>query len=87
MSDEFKRDLLEIVDDDRFDKSSTLITSQRLSTAGMSGSMNPTLADAILDRLDPQRLPARSQGRVDEKEQSRLTAPARLDDRPRAINP
>jgi DNA replication protein DnaC len=50
MSDEFKRDLLEIVDD-RFDKSSTLITSQLPVDRWHVWLDEPTLADAIMDRL------------------------------------
>ena len=50
MSDEFKRDLLEIVDD-RFDKTSTLITSQLPVDRWHAWLDDPTLADAILDRL------------------------------------
>jgi DNA replication protein DnaC len=50
MSDEIKRDLLEIVDD-RFDKKSTLITSQLPVDAWHRHLDDPTLADAILDRL------------------------------------
>ncbi len=50
MSDEIKRDLLEIVDD-RFDKKSTLITSQLPVDAWHHHLDDPTLADAILDRL------------------------------------
>jgi DNA replication protein DnaC len=50
MSDEIKRDLLEIVDD-RFDKKSTLITSQLPIDAWHRHLDDPTLADAILDRL------------------------------------
>lgn len=50
LSDPFKRDLLEIVDD-RFDKKSTLITSQMPVEAWHPYLDDPTLADAILDRL------------------------------------
>ena len=50
MSEEIKRDLLEIVDD-RFDKKSTLITSQLPIDAWHRHLDDPTLADAILDRL------------------------------------
>jgi DNA replication protein DnaC len=50
MSDEIKRDLLEIVDD-RFDKKSTLITSQLPIDQWHRHLDDPTLADAILDRL------------------------------------
>lgn len=50
LADPFKRDLLEIVDD-RFDKKSTLITSQMPVDAWHAHLDDPTLADAILDRL------------------------------------
>lgn len=50
LSDPFKRDLLESVDD-RFDKKSTLITSQMPVEAWHPYLDDPTLADAILDRL------------------------------------
>ena len=50
LADPFKRDLLEIVDD-RFDKKSTLITSQMPVEAWHAHLDDPTLADAILDRL------------------------------------
>ena len=50
LSDQDKRDLLEIMED-RFDKSATLITSQ-LPVKNWHGYIDePTLADAILDRL------------------------------------
>jgi DNA replication protein DnaC len=50
LAEPFKRDLLEIVDD-RFDKKSTLITSQMPVAAWHAHLDDPTLADAILDRL------------------------------------
>ena len=50
LADPFKRDLLEIVDD-RFDRKSTLITSQLPVEAWHTWLDEPTLADAILDRL------------------------------------
>ena len=50
LAEPFKRDLLEIVDD-RFDKKSTLITSQMPVEAWHAHLNDPTLADAILDRL------------------------------------
>lgn len=50
LSDEIKRDLLEIFDD-RFDKTSTLITSQLPVEQWHRYLDDPTLADAILDRL------------------------------------
>lgn len=50
MSDEIKRDLLEILDD-RYDRRSTLITSQLPVDQWHAYLADPTLADAILDRL------------------------------------
>lgn len=50
MSDEMKRDLLEILDD-RFDKTSTIVTSQLPVDRWHLWLNEPTLADAILDRL------------------------------------
>ena len=50
MSDEFRRDLLEIIDG-RFEKTSTLITSQLPVSEWHRAINDPTLADAILDRL------------------------------------
>ncbi len=52
------RDLLEIVDD-RYDKGSLLITSQ----VPVAQRHDPTLGDAILDRIIPQCSPHRTQGR------------------------
>lgn len=48
--DQDKRDLLEIMED-RFDKSATLITSQLPAKSWHAYITEPTLADAILDRL------------------------------------
>jgi|SRR5579863_425 len=50
VSDQTKRDLLEILDD-RYDKQSTLITSQLPVDQWHTYLDQPTLADAILDRL------------------------------------
>jgi DNA replication protein DnaC len=50
LADEIQRDLLEIIDD-RFDKSATLITSQLPIDQWHGYIGDPTLADAILDRL------------------------------------
>ena len=50
MSEEVKRDLLEILDD-RYDRRSTLITSQLPVDQWHLHLADPTLADAILDRL------------------------------------
>lgn len=50
LADETKRDLLEIMDD-RYDKASTLITSQLPVEKWHLYLNDPSLADAILDRL------------------------------------
>jgi DNA replication protein DnaC len=50
MTGEVKRDLLEILDD-RYDRKSTLITSQLPVDQWHTFLADPTLADAILDRL------------------------------------
>lgn len=50
LTDQLKRDLLEILDD-RYDKKSTIITSQLPVEEWHSYLGDPTLADAILDRL------------------------------------
>lgn len=50
IADVHQRDLLEIVDD-RFDKSSTILTSQLPVAQWHSWLGEPTLADAILDRV------------------------------------
>jgi DNA replication protein DnaC len=50
MSEETKRDLLEILDD-RYDKKSTLVTSQLPVEQWHRYLDDPTLADAILDRV------------------------------------
>lgn len=50
LADDTKRDLLEIIDD-RFDKSATIVTSQLPLPQWHDHLADPTLADAILDRL------------------------------------
>ena len=50
LTDSLKRDLLEILDD-RYDKKSTIVTSQLPVNAWHAAIGDPTLADAILDRL------------------------------------
>jgi DNA replication protein DnaC len=50
LSDQNKRDLLEILDD-RYDKAATIITSQVETKHWHAYLDDPTLADAILDRL------------------------------------
>lgn len=50
LSDQIKRDLLEILDD-RYDKAATIVTSQLPVSKWHAYLNEPTLADAILDRL------------------------------------
>jgi len=50
LSDQNKRDLLEILDD-RYEKSATIITSQLEVSQWHAYLDDPTLADAILDRV------------------------------------
>lgn len=50
LADETQRDLLEIIDD-RFDKTSTIVTSQLPVAKWHEYLDDPTLADAILDRI------------------------------------
>jgi DNA replication protein DnaC len=50
LSEQTKRDLLEILDD-RYDRTSTIVTSQLPVDQWHSFLADPTLADAILDRL------------------------------------
>jgi DNA replication protein DnaC len=50
LSDQIKRDLLEILDD-RYDKAATIVTSQLPVSKWHAYLDEPTLADAILDRL------------------------------------
>lgn len=50
LSEQTRRDLLEILDD-RYDKRSTLVTSQLPVDQWHAWLADPTLADAILDRL------------------------------------
>lgn len=58
LTDDNRRDLLEILDD-RYDRKSTLVTSQIPVEGWHAYLADPTLADAILDRLvhNAQRLP------------------------------
>ena len=58
LPDQIRRDLLEILDD-RYDRRSTLITSQLPVEQWHAYIEDPTLADAILDRLihNSYRLP------------------------------
>jgi hypothetical protein len=70
MSEEVKRDLLEILDD-RYDRRSTLITSQLPVDQWHAHLADPMLADAILDRLVHQQLSTRSLRSLDAKAKNR----------------
>ena len=60
---EQRRDLLEIIDD-RHGRASTIVTSQLPVDHWHEHIGDPTIADAVLDRLGPQRTPHRAQGRI-----------------------
>jgi DNA replication protein DnaC len=72
LSDEHRRDLLEIVAD-RHDRRATLVTSQLPLEHGHEALGDPTLADAILDRLVPNAYKITLQGESMRKRQARLT--------------
>jgi DNA replication protein DnaC len=78
LTDQTKRDLLEIVDD-RYDKKSTIITSQLPVDQWHAHLAEPTLADAILDRLVHNSYRLNLKGASMRKQK---TAP--LNDNPRA---
>ena len=77
LSDQAKRDLLEILED-RYDKKSTLITSQLPVEHWHAYIDEPTLADAILDRLvhNSYRLTLKGDSM---RKQKRVTAPGHTD--------
>jgi len=50
MSDSERRDLLEVIED-RYDRTSTVITTQMLTKTWHEALVDPTIADAICDRL------------------------------------
>ena len=72
LSDENRRDLLEIVED-RHDCLATLITSQLPVEHWHEALGDPTLADAILDRLVHNAYKITLQGESMRKRQARLT--------------
>jgi DNA replication protein DnaC len=74
MSEEFRRDLLEVIDD-RFERSSTLITSQLPIAQWHRAIADPTLADAILDRLVHNAHRIELQGESMRKKKAAMTAP------------
>jgi len=76
LSEQTRRDLLEILDD-RYDKKSTLITSQLPVDQWHAYLGDPTLADAILDRLVHNAYRLTLKGDSMRKRQGKsLTAPA-----------
>lgn len=50
LSQDYQKELLEIVEE-RYDRKATIVTSQLPIKAWHDAMQNPTLADAILDRL------------------------------------
>src|SRR6266446_6360178 len=72
LSDENRRDLLEIVED-RHDCRATLVTSQLPVEHWHEALGDPTLADAILDRLVHNAYKITLQGESMRKRQARLT--------------
>ncbi len=71
LSDENRRDLLEIIDD-RHDRRATLVTSQWPVEHWHEALGDPTLADAILDRLVHNAYKITLQGESMRKRQARL---------------
>ena len=78
MNDETRRDLLEILDD-RHDQRSTLVTSQLPVDTWHDYLGEPTLADAILDRLVHNAYRIKLKGESMRKKHSLLTAANRSD--------
>jgi DNA replication protein DnaC len=78
LSDEHRRDLLEIVED-RHDRRATIITSQLPVEHWHDALGDPTLADAILDRLVHNAYKIVLHGESMRKRQAKLTRGAVLD--------
>ncbi len=73
MNDEMRRDLLEILDD-RYNQRSTLVTSQLPVDTWHEYLGEPTLADAILDRLVHNAYRIKLKGESMRKKHINLTA-------------
>ena len=73
LSDENRRDLLELLDD-RYDRRATMVTSQLPVDHWHEAIGEPTLADAILDRLVHNAYKISLQGESMRKRQATLTA-------------
>jgi DNA replication protein DnaC len=78
LSDENRRDLLEIIED-RHDRRATLVTSQLPVEHWHEALGDPTLADAILDRLVHNASKITLQGESMRKRQARLTKGASVE--------
>src|SRR5256885_16277011 len=78
LSDENRRDILELLED-RYGRGATIVTSQLPVDHWHQALGDPTLADAILDRLlhNAYKLPL--QGESMRKQQARLTRKASSD--------
>ena len=72
LNDEHRRDLLEILDD-RYEVRSTLVTSQFPVEKWHALIGDPTLADAILDRLVHNAYPLKLEGESMRKSRNKLT--------------
>ena len=78
LTPEQARDLLEIIDD-RHDRRATLVTSQLPVEHWHEALGDPTLADAILDRLVHNAYKITLQGESMRKRQARLTKGASVE--------
>ena len=78
LSDENRRDLLELLDD-RYDRRATVVTSQLPVDHWHEALGDPTLADAILDRLVHNAYKITLQGESMRKRQTKLTKGADSD--------
>ena len=78
LSDENRRDLLELLED-RYDRRATIVTSQLPVEHWHEALEDPTLADAILDRLVHNAYKMNLRGESMRKSQGRLTRKATSD--------
>jgi DNA replication protein DnaC len=78
LNDENRRDLLELLED-RYDRRATIVTSQLPVEHWHEALGDPTLADAILDRLVHNAYKIPLQGESMRKQQARLTRKASSD--------
>jgi DNA replication protein DnaC len=78
LNDENRRDLLELLED-RYDRRATIVTSQLPVEHWHEALGDPTLADAILDRLVHNAYQISLPGESMRKQQARLTRKASAD--------